>query len=516
MEKIFKKSLALVLSAALCLTALVGCLTVSADETTKASYKLATDVTGKAGETVTVRATLSDLDNVCAHDVIFTIPSALKLEGVLKEDGNAYGKLDESSDDVSREWDYVEKTLDNGDVTVRFLDIINFKNEVTGNYDLEKKSMIVDLKVTIPTGAAADDTYTIGLAVTAATQAETLFTKDDFDLQDGLVTVVTDEPDEPVLDENIAFTRTLNLASDLSINFLVKTELMTGYDADSIYAVIYRDVYALKGTEPESPTSTPITVKAVLNGDKYQFKYTGLAAREMTAKVYCTVYGTKNGVLYRSNMYSSSIQDWCIAASASPKGTKEYAIAASLAWYGARAQEYTEYNLDNLADAGGMAEYIDRRIVADMQSYTDNKTIVANPNGSNCVEKWGRTLLLTDILGLNCKITLNAEYAAKYTDLKLRYSYTDDTNKVITGDVSLTKNGDVYQYVYYGLKSYEFDIPVSFTLYEGDTQISETYTTAVVDWCVAAYGQLTDAKPQGRLAAAIYSYCLAANSRFGS
>lgn len=30
MEKIFKKSLALVLSAALCLTALVGCLTVSA------------------------------------------------------------------------------------------------------------------------------------------------------------------------------------------------------------------------------------------------------------------------------------------------------------------------------------------------------------------------------------------------------------------------------------------------------------------------------------------------------
>ena len=33
MENIFKKSLALVLSAALCLTALVGCLTVSAAET---------------------------------------------------------------------------------------------------------------------------------------------------------------------------------------------------------------------------------------------------------------------------------------------------------------------------------------------------------------------------------------------------------------------------------------------------------------------------------------------------
>ena len=40
MEKIFKKSLALILSAALCLTALVGCLTVSAAEgdTTKPVY----------------------------------------------------------------------------------------------------------------------------------------------------------------------------------------------------------------------------------------------------------------------------------------------------------------------------------------------------------------------------------------------------------------------------------------------------------------------------------------------
>ena len=49
MEKIFKKSLALVLSAALCLTALVGCLTVSAaDETTTPIYEMV-GAEGKAG-----------------------------------------------------------------------------------------------------------------------------------------------------------------------------------------------------------------------------------------------------------------------------------------------------------------------------------------------------------------------------------------------------------------------------------------------------------------------------------
>ena len=67
MEKIFKKSLALILSAALCLTALVGCLTVSAAEgdTTKPVYSVGS-VEGAAGAEVEVVASFSEISNVCA------------------------------------------------------------------------------------------------------------------------------------------------------------------------------------------------------------------------------------------------------------------------------------------------------------------------------------------------------------------------------------------------------------------------------------------------------------------
>lgn len=63
MEKIFKKSLALVLSAALCLTALVGCLTVSAAETDNSA-------------TVTVGSVTVNSDATTA-----TVPVAIKASG---------------------------------------------------------------------------------------------------------------------------------------------------------------------------------------------------------------------------------------------------------------------------------------------------------------------------------------------------------------------------------------------------------------------------------------------------
>ena len=512
MEKIFKKSLALVLSAALCLTALVGCLTVSAaDETTTPIYEMV-GAEGKAGETVTVTANLQNIEGICAHHVKFTF--AKELTVVSMYDVTRGRQVVFNTDAAEGENFQFKKSIDTntGVTTVEDVNILNFvKSDNT--YDEHTPSLTLTFSVKIADGTA-DGNYAVNVTATAADQGEAWVNTIDFRNSN----VVVKNTVAPVVDENIAFTRSLNLASDFSMNFLVKTELMSGYDVDSIYAVIYRDVYTFQGVTPENPTSDPETVRAVLNGNRYQFKYTGLAAREMTAKIYCTVYGTKDGVLYRSETYSSSIQDWCIAASKSntAAGQKEHTIAANLAWYGARAQQYTNYNLDNLADAGEMAQYIDRRTVASEDSFVDNKVITSNPSGVNCVTKWSRSLFLTDTLGLNFKISLSSEYAAKYENLKLRYSYTsDDENQIITEDVSLDKNGDFYVYAYYGLKSYEFDTPVSVALYEGDTQVSDTYTTAVVDWCAAAYKSLGASNAQGALAAAIYSYCIAANSRFG-
>ena len=99
MEKIFKKSLALILSAALCLTALVGCLTVSAadGDTTKPVYSV-NSVEGAAGAEVEVVASFSEISNVCAHHVIFNFPAGLEVTAVKNAAGEPYAAFDYSGE----------------------------------------------------------------------------------------------------------------------------------------------------------------------------------------------------------------------------------------------------------------------------------------------------------------------------------------------------------------------------------------------------------------------------------
>ena len=94
MEKIFKKSLALILSAALCLTALVGCLTVSAAEgdTTKPVYSV-NSVEGAAGAEVEVVAKAEQKEDGSTATPKYT-------EEELKEKLEAYKATKETHPDL--------------------------------------------------------------------------------------------------------------------------------------------------------------------------------------------------------------------------------------------------------------------------------------------------------------------------------------------------------------------------------------------------------------------------------
>ena len=78
MKKIFKKSLAIMVSAAICLTALIGCLSVSAANGEAPVYTVAT-VEGKKGETVDVNVTGADLTEICGQSVNIIFAEGLEI-----------------------------------------------------------------------------------------------------------------------------------------------------------------------------------------------------------------------------------------------------------------------------------------------------------------------------------------------------------------------------------------------------------------------------------------------------
>lgn len=165
MEKIFKKSLALVLSAALCLTALVGCLTVSAEGTAaKPTYAL-NAVEGKPGDTVTVTADITNVSEVCAHLIDIVFPTDLTLGKVTDSLGNTYLSYEAwvaaGSNSETPYYNPVAKTDGNHVCLVEFI------NWPSGDDAISTTSMKFFFECTIPTGATAGTVYTLTPTVQA-------------------------------------------------------------------------------------------------------------------------------------------------------------------------------------------------------------------------------------------------------------------------------------------------------------------------------------------------------------
>ena len=150
MEKIFKKSLALMVSAALCLTAFVGCLTVNAEGTATPTYTI-TAQNGKAGDTVTVNVDGTNLTSVCGQQVFINIPAALTIASVKDNAGNPY--INVANVTEGEAFDYNVVTTETTK-QVRFADIINFDTLTTAEFHIV-------FELTIPEAAEVGAKYEI-------------------------------------------------------------------------------------------------------------------------------------------------------------------------------------------------------------------------------------------------------------------------------------------------------------------------------------------------------------------
>ena len=154
MKKIFKKSLAIMVSAAICLTALIGCLSVSAAEGDAPVYTVVS-AEGKKGETVGVNVTGADLTKICGQSV--DIKFAAGLEIVKVYDNDEKRDLVLVNDETGGEYNILSN--EDGTKTVRLVDIINFPT-YGETPALETSSFNVTISVKIPADAA-DTEYPI-------------------------------------------------------------------------------------------------------------------------------------------------------------------------------------------------------------------------------------------------------------------------------------------------------------------------------------------------------------------
>jgi hypothetical protein len=152
------------------------------------------------------------------------------------------------------------------------------------------------------------------------------------------------QEETPDLDSGIVIGHTLNLASDISVNYAVKSDLLAAYD--SCYLEVRLPVYSgnvLTGNRT-------VTVQPVQNGSYYYFTLTGITAVQMQDTLLATLYMSKDGRDYASHADSYSIATY--AYNQLNKGNASKALktlCADLLRYGAAAQTYKGYRTDALA-----------------------------------------------------------------------------------------------------------------------------------------------------------------------
>ncbi|MBR4308169.1 MAG: endonuclease/exonuclease/phosphatase family protein, partial [Oscillospiraceae bacterium] len=101
---------------------------------------------------------------------------------------------------------------------------------------------------------------------------------------------------ETQLNTSLKLYHSLNLASDISVNFAIPAAYLKGFDMDTVY--VETRYYDYVGNEQGE--EKVIRIAPVLNGYYYYFTLEGLTAIHMTNELTSVLYGTKDGQPYYS------------------------------------------------------------------------------------------------------------------------------------------------------------------------------------------------------------------------
>ncbi len=278
---------------------------------------------------------------------------------------------------------------------------------------------------------------------------------------------------EAMEDATLKLNHSLNLASDISVNFLVPKTMLEGFDMTTVYVESTLDTY-----EGEEKTGTAvIRIEAVESEYYYYFTLDGLTAVQMNDRISSVLYGTKDGQPYYSPADEYSIATYAYSQMNNGERPESLKIlCADLLRYGAKAQIFKSYRLDSLADAAMSDTH--KSYLSDMDAVTFGNTNRVLSDLENAPINWaGKSLNLESKVAL--KFVFDpTNYTGSLSDLILRISYEDAQGSaktlVLKAPELYGEGMGVYVFTVDTLLAAELRTVVSAQIYAGDTPVSCT------------------------------------------
>ncbi len=265
------------------------------------------------------------------------------------------------------------------------------------------------------------------------------------------------------------YNKSLSLQSYVAFNFLVEKSVLENYD--SCYVVFER-------SDAKSGVISETCYGQAFGNDFMQFEYK-VYSYQMSDTLTATLYALKDGVVYVGETYSSSVRDYAMSKLAESTDDAYKTMVANLLTYGAKAQVYSDYRTEDMADSalGQYAAFV-----------TTSLPTVANKASSTNKGLTGVTLF-ENALGIASSVQIQfiTKLSAGYSTDKLYAEVCWDrdgtamSKKIDGADFATVGNGSYYTVVFQDLTAKEGRTPVTVTIYDKTTgeAVSESWTYSI-------------------------------------
>ena len=308
----------------------------------------------------------------------------------------------------------------------------------------------------------------------------------------------------PILEEGTKIMHSLNLASDISMNYVVSKADLEGYD--SFY--LQCDIPQYEGNVFVGTLRK--VLPAVEKGDFCYFTLEGLTAVQIPDRIEAVLYMDKDGRSHYSNTDVYSVAQYAYGQMGKSNASQELkTLCAELLRYGACAQTYKDYRTDFFADKALTQEQT--ALLAELDTVEFGSTNRTLSDLDSPVAQWvGKALIL------DSKVTLRyvVEPRTDAEDISVQVRYLDcegaEQTVILTEGKPYGNKAGCYSFDLDCLLAAELRTVLSAAVYAGETRISNTLEYSIDTYGKGKTGDL------GTLCKALLAYSDAAKTFFAN
>ena len=272
---------------------------------------------------------------------------------------------------------------------------------------------------------------------------------------------------------NIAFRHSCSFGNDLSINYYTPMADLEGYE--NIRMEVRKQIFEKDGTISWETTELANYTQSNPDGDDYyRFAYTGIAAKEMGSEVRMVLLCEKDGHTYTTEDDVYGIGTYAYNRLEASTDNTFKTLIVDMLNYGAKAQEYFNYNKTNLVNAALTEEQKALGTQTDPELKSVEK--VTETAGATATF-YGKSAVFNSNVELKYYMQFAETQNLKNVKLVLTYIAIDGTaykEEIKAGDFGYDTSKKAYTAKLISIAAKDVGCTVTAKIYDGSKLISNT------------------------------------------